>query len=237
MAVRVDRTIGELLARVDALVGLDHTVVAFTADHGVAPVPEVQQQRKLPGGRMKQEELFGPIIAALAGKYGEGKWILATAGTSPYLNHPLIAEKGLDPAEVRRVAAVGGRQDTARRARLHARAAAVRRCHARHHRAAHPAGLQPAAIRRPRDRPRRLLAARHGGHHARHALLVRRPHPARADGARHHGRPPITPRSRSTTWRRRWPRLSASRIQVARRAACWPRRWRRAAATRPRGTQ
>ncbi len=106
MAVRVDRTIGELLARVDALVGLDHTIVALTADHGVAPVPEVQQKRKLPGGRLKQEELFGPITAALTAKYGEGKWILATAGTSPYFNHPLIAEKGLDPAEVRRVAAV-----------------------------------------------------------------------------------------------------------------------------------
>ena len=51
MAVRIDRTIGELLARVDALVGLDHTIVALTADHGVAPVPEVQQERKLPGGR------------------------------------------------------------------------------------------------------------------------------------------------------------------------------------------
>ena len=117
MAVRVDRTIGELLARVDALVGLDHTIVALTADHGVAPVPEVQQKRKLPGGRLKQEELFGPITAALTAKYGEGKWILATAGTSPYLNHPLIAEKGLDAAEVRRVAAVAAARDSARRAR------------------------------------------------------------------------------------------------------------------------
>ena len=109
IAVRTDRIIGELLARVDALVGLDHTVVAFTTDHGVAPVPEVQQERKLPGGRMKSDELFGPITAALTGKFGEGKWILATAGTSPYLNHGLIAEKGLDPADVRRVAAAAAR--------------------------------------------------------------------------------------------------------------------------------
>ena len=106
MTVRIDRVIGELLTRIDSLVGLDHVLVAFTADHGVAPVPEVQQQRKLPGGRMKSEELFGPIAAALTAKYGEGKWILATAGTSPYLNHALIAEKRLDPSEVRRVAAV-----------------------------------------------------------------------------------------------------------------------------------
>ncbi len=106
MAVRTDRIIGELLARVDALVGLDHTLIAFTTDHGVAPVPEVQTARKLPGGRIKQEELFGPIIAALTAAYGNGQWILATAGTSPYLNHALITEKKLDPVEVRRVAAV-----------------------------------------------------------------------------------------------------------------------------------
>lgn len=105
MAVRTDRVIGELLARVDALVGLDHVLVAFTTDHGVAPIPEVQQKRKQPGGRMKSDELFGPIAAALSGKYGSGNWILATAGTSPYLNHALAAEKGLDLAEVRRVAA------------------------------------------------------------------------------------------------------------------------------------
>jgi predicted AlkP superfamily pyrophosphatase or phosphodiesterase len=106
IAIRTDRVVGELLARVDALVGLERTVVVFTSDHGVAPVPEIQQQRRLPGGRMKADELFGPIGAALTAKYGEGRWILATAGTSPYLNHALIAEKGLDPAEVRRVAAV-----------------------------------------------------------------------------------------------------------------------------------
>jgi predicted AlkP superfamily pyrophosphatase or phosphodiesterase len=105
IAIRVDRVIGDLLARVEALVGLEKTIVVFTTDHGVAPVPEVQQQRRLPGGRMKADELFGPISAALTAKFGEGKWILATAGTSPYLNHALIAEKGLDPAEVRRVAA------------------------------------------------------------------------------------------------------------------------------------
>lgn len=105
ITVRTDRVVGELLARVDSLVGLDHTIVAFTTDHGVAPVPEVQQQRRLPGGRMRPDELFGPITAALTAKYGDGKWILATAGTSPYLNHALIAEKGLDQAEVRRVAA------------------------------------------------------------------------------------------------------------------------------------
>ena len=106
ISVKTDRVIGQLFERVDAMVGLEHTLVIFTTDHGVAPVPEVQAERRLPGGRLKGDELFGPISAALTAKYGEGTWILATAGSSPYLNHALIAEKGLDPAEVRRVAAV-----------------------------------------------------------------------------------------------------------------------------------
>jgi predicted AlkP superfamily pyrophosphatase or phosphodiesterase len=105
MTVRTDRTLGELLASVEAQVGLDRAIVVLTADHGVSAVPEVLKERKLPGGRLKADELFGPISAALTAKYGEGTWLAATAGTSPYLNHALIAEKGLDATEVRRVAA------------------------------------------------------------------------------------------------------------------------------------
>jgi predicted AlkP superfamily pyrophosphatase or phosphodiesterase len=106
MTVRTDRLLQTFFARVDALVGMAHTLVVLTADHGVAPLPELQQARRLPGGRLKGEELFTPIEDALRARFGEGKWILSTAGTSPYFNHPLIAEKKLDPAEVRRVAAV-----------------------------------------------------------------------------------------------------------------------------------
>ena len=106
MTVRTDRLLQTFFARVDALIGLDHTLVILTADHGVAPLPELQRARRLPGGRLKDEELFTPIEDALRARFGEGKWILSTAGTSPYLNYALIVEKKLDPAEVRRVAAV-----------------------------------------------------------------------------------------------------------------------------------
>jgi hypothetical protein len=107
MTIRTDRLLQAFFGRVDALVGLDHTLVILTADHGVAPLPELQQARRLPGGRIKGDELFRPIEDALRARFGDGKWILSTAGTSPYLNHLLIAEKKLDPADVRRVAAVG----------------------------------------------------------------------------------------------------------------------------------
>jgi predicted AlkP superfamily pyrophosphatase or phosphodiesterase len=105
IAIKTDRIIGRLLEQVDKSVGLQHTLVAFTADHGVAPVPESINEEGLPGGRMSNKELFGPIEQALTGKYGQGKWLMATAGSSPYLNYDLIDKLGLDPAEVRRVAA------------------------------------------------------------------------------------------------------------------------------------
>jgi hypothetical protein len=105
IAIRTDRAIGQLLARVDKLVGLQHTLVALTADHGVAPVPESLQELSLPGGRLTNKDLFDPIQQALATRFGEGKWILATAGSSPYLNYELIGKLQLDPTEVRRVAA------------------------------------------------------------------------------------------------------------------------------------
>jgi hypothetical protein len=105
IAIRTDRAIGQLLDRVDKLVGLQHTIVALTADHGVAPLPESLTERSLPGGRMTNKELFDPIEQALTLRFGEGTWFLATAGSSPYLNYALIAQKQLDPTEVRRVAA------------------------------------------------------------------------------------------------------------------------------------
>jgi predicted AlkP superfamily pyrophosphatase or phosphodiesterase len=105
IAIRTDRVIGRLLEHVDRLVGLQHSLVALTSDHGVAPVPDVLTQRSLPGGRMTNKELFGPIEEALQARYGPGQWLMATAGSSPYLNYALMAKLQLDPAEVRRVAA------------------------------------------------------------------------------------------------------------------------------------
>ena len=71
--VRTDRAIGRLLDQVDKIVGLQHTLVAFTTDHGVAPVPESLRERGLPGGRMTTKELFDPIQQALAAQVRRGQ--------------------------------------------------------------------------------------------------------------------------------------------------------------------
>jgi len=105
ITIRTDRILGQLLDRVDKAVGLQHTLIALTADHGVAPLPENLAARSMPGGRIENKDLFGAIQKGLEAKYGPGQWLASTAGSSPYLNYGLIAEKKLSAEEVRRVAA------------------------------------------------------------------------------------------------------------------------------------
>ena len=105
MCIRTDRVIGKLFGYLDQTIGMDHVLVVLTADHGVVPLPEQLQRDKMPGGRIAGSAIFGPMTAALTAHFGEGNWVLDTAGTSPYFNLDLIQQKGLDPAEVRRVAA------------------------------------------------------------------------------------------------------------------------------------
>ena len=54
---------------------------------------------------MTSKDLFDAIQLALTSKFGEGNWLMATAGSSPYLNYALIDKLQLDQTEVRRVAA------------------------------------------------------------------------------------------------------------------------------------
>jgi predicted AlkP superfamily pyrophosphatase or phosphodiesterase len=105
ISLRTDRLLAKLLDFVDSKVGAGNTLVVLTADHGVAPLPEVNQERKMPGGRLSRAELFRTIETALTAKYGEGKWIVGSSGPAPYLNFDLMKQKNLDPAEVQHVAA------------------------------------------------------------------------------------------------------------------------------------
>ena len=102
---QVDRQLQALLDEVDRRVGLRHTLLAFTADHGVAPLPEAVAALKIPGGRFVAKTVFDAIESALVARFGAGPWIERAALPSLYLDQALIASKGVDGAAVRQVAA------------------------------------------------------------------------------------------------------------------------------------
>ncbi len=70
MTLRVDRQIARLLEIVDARVGLSNTVVAFTADHGVAPSPEQAAAEGLPGGRVNPSDILTAVRNRLRARCG-----------------------------------------------------------------------------------------------------------------------------------------------------------------------
>src|SRR5712675_1628842 len=65
ISLRTDRLLGKLLDYVDVQVGTGNTLVVLTADHGAAPVPEVNEARRMPGGRLSDVQLSQKISEAL----------------------------------------------------------------------------------------------------------------------------------------------------------------------------
>lgn len=77
ISIRTDQLLGKLLDFIDSKIGAGNTLVVFTADHGVAPVPEVNQARKMPGGRLDEATISAAIGDALSAKFGKGSWFLS----------------------------------------------------------------------------------------------------------------------------------------------------------------
>ncbi len=103
MTLRTDRTLAELFAYLDKKIGLDQVVIALTADHGVAPIPEQVQQLGY-GGRIEAKQINDALTAALNQRFGEEKWVLQTVNGNVYLDEAAIERRKLDAAEVEAVA-------------------------------------------------------------------------------------------------------------------------------------
>jgi hypothetical protein len=105
ISIRTDRLFGKLFDAVERAVGAGNTLVVMTADHGVAPVPEVNLARKMPGGRLNDPLFIRTMNEALRKKFGPGDWLMPGPSFMPYLNLKLIHEKALDRTAVEHTAA------------------------------------------------------------------------------------------------------------------------------------
>ncbi|HEU0119856.1 MAG TPA: alkaline phosphatase family protein [Bryobacteraceae bacterium] len=103
VSVRTDRVLGKLFAYLDKKIGMKNVLVALTADHGVAPMPEVNTARKMPGGRIKEKEMTDALETKLNEKFGVGKWVAAKKGEQVFLSPTLLEQHGA--ARVRETAA------------------------------------------------------------------------------------------------------------------------------------
>ena len=83
--IKVDEQIGELLTALDQLVGRDRYVVALTSDHGVALVPEQDENVVAGSGRMSSTAIRTMINTAIESAIGPGTHVTARTGPNVYL--------------------------------------------------------------------------------------------------------------------------------------------------------
>jgi predicted AlkP superfamily pyrophosphatase or phosphodiesterase len=55
--LQLDRTLADLLAFVDEKVGLEHTLVVLSADHGMADMPEYMTELGYAVGRLNSDQI------------------------------------------------------------------------------------------------------------------------------------------------------------------------------------
>jgi predicted AlkP superfamily pyrophosphatase or phosphodiesterase len=102
MTLRTDRVLADFFAYLDKKIGLDHIVVALSADHGVAPIPE-QAKAMGYGGRIENRPLLAAVETALNARFGEekeGKWVKQFVNSNVYLDDAVIDRRKADRVEL-----------------------------------------------------------------------------------------------------------------------------------------
>jgi predicted AlkP superfamily pyrophosphatase or phosphodiesterase len=114
ITLRTDGQIGALLDFVNAKIGLQHTLVAFTADHGVAPIPEHASAMGLTGGRISNTDIMNAARNAVRARFGrKGE---ERDSTADYISEPIynaniffntvaLKRDGVNREEIERVVA------------------------------------------------------------------------------------------------------------------------------------
>jgi hypothetical protein len=111
MTLRTDRHIAALLATLDRTVGRGRYHVMLTADHGIAPIPEIAVRRGLAAGRVNGDKLRQGIETAMREEYGappaNETWVAKTLDADILLNRKLIDTRKIALLDAQKVAARG----------------------------------------------------------------------------------------------------------------------------------
>ena len=103
MLVRLDKDLGALFAHLDQKVGRENYVVAFTADHGVVPIPEEMQKTGAEAGVLNLVDLKDRLETALEPFNYTKPAIARITGRDIYFSQGIYGQLRQDPAAMRTV--------------------------------------------------------------------------------------------------------------------------------------
>ncbi len=105
--LRLDRTLAELFEFVDGEIGLENTLIVFSADHGGPEAPGYLAELGFEAEYIDPESFdTAAAMESLKSQFGVGEELITTYfHPYLYLNRELIVERGLDQAEVEQAVA------------------------------------------------------------------------------------------------------------------------------------
>ena len=103
--LRLDSDLARLLKQLDRKVGQGNYSVFLTADHGAMPVAAYLADQKLPAGNLEMQGMISRLANFLRYTYGEAKMVRNLSNNQIFLDHDLIRNLDIDPAEVQRTLA------------------------------------------------------------------------------------------------------------------------------------
>jgi len=101
MVLQLDRTLAALLTFIDEKVGLDHTLIVLSADHGMAELPEYMAERGMDAGRLTPDVILAAVERISEERFGTDSLVRFYYRPYLYLDQERIEEAGLNPDEVR----------------------------------------------------------------------------------------------------------------------------------------
>ena len=103
--LQLDRTLADLLQFIDQKVGLNNTLIVFSADHGMAEMPEYATELGYNAGRLYGDEVLAMAKATSTALFGSDLLVKDFFRPYLYLDPAAIANKGLDRDTVARAIA------------------------------------------------------------------------------------------------------------------------------------
>jgi predicted AlkP superfamily pyrophosphatase or phosphodiesterase len=101
MLLQLDRTLAGLFSFIDETVGLDHTLVVLSADHGIAEMPEYMAERGFETGRLTPDAVLEAANRISKERFGAGGFVRFYYRPWLYLDRERITGAGLNPEQVR----------------------------------------------------------------------------------------------------------------------------------------
>jgi predicted AlkP superfamily pyrophosphatase or phosphodiesterase len=99
VVVQLDRTLSDLFAFVDKTVGLKHTLIVLSADHGMADMPEYMTELGYKAGRLNPDEIVA-VANKVGQKFGVDEIVRFFYRPYLYLNHEKIKAAKIDRIKV-----------------------------------------------------------------------------------------------------------------------------------------